>query len=81
MVMSVTVALSSGFLVWVIGRSKTKHVGASAVIFSYLGYLCSVAFIERHWKSVLIAIVVVALYGGLLFGIFLGMIGLVGKGI
>ena len=72
MVMSIAVALSSGFLVWAIGRSNTKHVGASAVIFSYLGYLCSVAFIERHWKSVLIAIVAVALYGGLLFGIFPG---------
>ena len=70
--MSITVAISSGFLVWMIGRSNTKHVGASAIVFSYLGYLCTVAFIERHWKSVLIAIVVVFLYGGMLFGIFPG---------
>ena len=67
-VVSAASAVISGFLVWVIGPANTHNVGASGVIFAYFGYILSVAFFERHWKSVLIAIVVAFLYGGALLG-------------
>ena len=71
-IMSVLIAISSGFLVWVLAASGSHHVGASSMIFGYFGYLVIVACIERHWKSVLIALVVGFLYGGMIFGIFPG---------
>ena len=65
---SVASALISGLIVWILGASNSRHVGASGIIFAYFGYILSVAFFERHWKSVLIAVVVGFFYGGMLFG-------------
>ena len=68
--LSAAIAISSGLMVWTFGRTETTHVGASGVIFGYVGFLCVAAAIHRNFASVAIAVVVIFLYGTMLFGIF-----------
>lgn len=60
-----------GFLVWLFGGSGV-HAGASGLIFGYWGLLLAYAWFHRSLKSMLIALFVVFLYGGMLWG-FLDM--------
>ncbi len=63
-----TVAFS-GLVVWLIGRSSTVHVGASSLIFGYLGYLMLRGYFDRSAFSVAISLLVGLIYGGLIWGI------------
>ena len=56
-----------GFALWVAGR-EAIHVGASGLIFGYVGYLIARAWYVRSIGAVLAAIVVIVLYGGALLG-------------
>ena len=65
---SLWIILLSGTALWLLGRSA-YHVGASSVIFGYFGYLVARAWYERSITAVLIALLVVGLYGGLVWGV------------
>jgi membrane associated rhomboid family serine protease len=60
-----------GFGVWLFGASGV-HAGASGLIFGYWAMLLAYAWYNRSFKSVIVAAVVVILYGGMLWG-FLDM--------
>lgn len=62
------VAVLGGLATWLFARSG-NHVGASGVIFGYLGYLVGSAVFERSLKSIAVAVVAIMLYGGMIFGI------------
>ena len=62
------IALASGLLVWLLGRSAA-HMGASGVIFGFFGYLIALAYFSRSMTDVLVAGAVVLLYGSMLAGI------------
>ena len=62
------IMLVGGFALWVVGREGV-HVGASGLIFGYVGYLIARAWYVRSLGAVLVAIVVIVLYGGALFGV------------
>lgn len=64
--------ISTGSLVWILGPTHTMIVGASGVIFGYIGYLLASGVIERDAKNILIALAVFFFYGGALFGVFPG---------
>ena len=68
--------ISSGMLVWGLGPGHTVIVGASGVIFGYLGYLLSRGFVEKDTKNIMIALAVFFFYGGALFGVFPGAPGI-----
>jgi len=70
LLLSASIAVSSGLMVWGFGRSDTTHVGASGVIFGYVGFLCVAAALQRNFTNVAIAFVVLFLYGSMLFGVF-----------
>lgn len=57
-----------GGLTWLLAGSG-NHIGASGVVFGYLGYLVAAAYFERKWRSALVAIVAVMLYGGAIVGV------------
>ena len=57
-----------GSAVWVLGRTAI-HVGASGLVFGYFGYLVANGWFDRRPLSILAAIAVVVLYGGLVFGV------------
>lgn len=69
-VVSILAALTSGLGVWLIGASYSVHIGASGVIFGYFGYLLLRGYFERSLLSIGLAIVVAAVYGGMIWGVF-----------
>jgi membrane associated rhomboid family serine protease len=77
---SLIVCLLGGFGTWLVGKSDTVHVGASGVIFGYLGYLLSSAIFERSLVSIALALLAGGLYGGLIFGVLPGQIGISWEG-
>lgn len=64
-----------GGLLWLAGRNGSEtlivsHVGASLLIFALVTFLMGVAFFERRWVTMAVAVVVGFLYGGsILWGV------------
>ena len=65
---SLFVIIVGGLLVWLLGRPSV-HIGASGLAFGLFGYLVAQGWYERSFPSILIAVVVVILYGGMILGI------------
>jgi membrane associated rhomboid family serine protease len=61
--------LVGGLGTWLVGTSSSVHIGASGVIFGYLGFLLSRGYFERSLISVLASAIVAFFYGGLLWGL------------
>ena len=62
-------ALASGLASWLLGAPNSVHVGASGVIFGYLGFLMLSGWYARTLGSVLLSLGVTAAWGGLVFGV------------
>ncbi len=61
--------VASGLGTWLIGRSGSIHIGASSVIYGLVAYLIVAGFRMQSWRAALVAIIVVFLYGGLIYGV------------
>jgi membrane associated rhomboid family serine protease len=61
--------LVSGLGVWLFGGGNTVHIGASGVVFGYLGYLLARAWFERSAAALLLGLAALVLYGGALGGV------------
>lgn len=64
------VVLVGGLLTWMVGPSNMVIVGASGMVFGWLGYLLARAVFSRRLKWILIAVAVLFFFGTLLFGLF-----------
>lgn len=73
---SVIATAISGLGVWLTGPANSVHLGASGVIFGYLGYLLARAFFERSAPAVGLALIAGLLYGGILWGVLPGQAGI-----
>ncbi len=73
---SLLVCLISGLGTWLIGGSNTVHVGASGVVFGYLGFIMGTAIFERSFVSIVLAAAAAGLYGGIIFGVLPGQLGI-----
>lgn len=60
--------LIGGSATWLLGR-PSAHIGASGVVFAYLGYLLTTGWFDRKLTSVTISIVAAALWGSALLGL------------
>ncbi len=60
--------LVSGVGVWLFGATGL-HIGASGVIFGYLGFLLARGYFERNFPSILLSIIVGIFYGGAIWGV------------
>ncbi len=69
-----------GVGVWLTGATGSVHIGASIVVFAFLGYLLTRGWFERRVLSIIGSIVVGLLYGGLLFGVLPGQPGVSWQG-
>jgi len=58
--------LLSGILTWIIGR-PSYHIGASGVIYLLAGFLFFKGIFSKHYRLVALSLIVVFLYGGLLW--------------
>ncbi len=65
---TLVVGLASGLGTWLFG-SPGSHIGASGVIFGYLGYLLLRGFFERRLGSISLSLLVGTLYGSMIWGI------------
>jgi membrane associated rhomboid family serine protease len=63
------VMMAGGFGVWLLAPSATNHIGASGLIFGYLGFLLARGLFDRSLWAMLVAVVILVVYGGLLFGV------------
>lgn len=63
------VAVVGGLGVWLLGRPGTVHIGASGVIFGFLGFLLLAGWFERKLSTIIISIVVFLTYGTAIFGV------------
>ncbi len=61
--------LFTGIFVWLFGRSF-YHIGASGVIYGLAFFLISFGVFRKDFRSLFISIVVVLIYGGIIYGIF-----------
>lgn len=70
-------AITSGMGAWVFGAADSLHVGASGVIFGYLGFLMGRGVFERRAGPILLSLFVTLMYGGALVtmlpGLFAGI--------
>jgi membrane associated rhomboid family serine protease len=67
---TVIVALVSGVGVWLTGASNSLVVGASGLVFGYLTYLVARGIFARNVLYLVGGAVVLAVYGGVLWGLF-----------
>jgi membrane associated rhomboid family serine protease len=58
-----------GLCVWLFGAPGSVHIGASLLVFGFLGYLLLVGALERSLGSVALAVLVAFVYGGLFVGL------------
>jgi membrane associated rhomboid family serine protease len=67
--------IGSGLMAWLLGPTGSVHIGASGVVFGYLGFLMLAGLYARTWGSILLSLTVTALWGGLVFGVLPGQAG------
>lgn len=68
--------LGAGLMSWLLGAPGSVHIGASGVIFGYLGFLMLAGWFARSFGSILLSLGVTALWGGLVFGVMPGQPGI-----
>lgn len=61
--------LVSGLGTWLVGSTDSVHLGASGIIFGYLGFLLLRGYFERNFPSILLSLIVGFLYGGTIWGV------------
>lgn len=59
----------TGILVWLFAR-EVYHVGASGIVYAFVSYLFFNGLFRRDVRSITLSLIVVFLYGGLVWGIF-----------
>jgi membrane associated rhomboid family serine protease len=73
-VVTTTTALFSGLGTWLFGIANRRgrrviHIGASGVIFGYLGFLFSLAYFDHNLSTALVLTLMAFFFGKLLWGI------------
>ncbi len=67
---TILLVIIGGLGTWLIGRTGSNHVGASGVIYGYIGYLFTTGIFNKSIKTILVSVIVIFLYAGAIFGIF-----------
>lgn len=63
------VILLGGLGVWLLGGPGSVHVGASGVVYGYAAFLAVYGFVARRFGQVLVGLLVIMVYGSLLWGV------------
>ncbi|MDP9176065.1 MAG: rhomboid family intramembrane serine protease [Gemmatimonadota bacterium] len=73
---TVLAMLGAGLMAWLLGAPGSVHIGASGVIFGYLGFLILSGWFARSFASILLSVLVIALWGGMVLGVMPGQTGI-----
>lgn len=65
---SLLIWIGAGLCVWLFARNA-MHIGASGIVYGYLGFLILGGFYSKKIHLLIISIVIAVLYGGMIFGI------------
>lgn len=68
-VVTAGVVLLGGAAVWLLGAPQTVVIGASGVVYGYAAFLAVYGFAARRLVPALVGVLVVLLYGGLVWGV------------
>jgi len=69
-----------GGAVWMLGPAQTNHIGASLLIFGYLGFLLARGVFQRSAFWIGVSLFILLLYGGMLVGTLPGQPGVSWQG-
>ena len=72
--------VASGAFVWVLSPPGSLTLGASGVVFGWLTYLLLRGFFSRSAGQIALAVLVFVLYGGILWGVLPGAVGVSWQG-
>lgn len=64
--------LLTGFLVWVAGRAS-YHIGASGLVYGIASFLFFSGIIRRHLRLIALSLLIVFMYGSMVWGLFPGV--------
>lgn len=64
----IIIYLGTGILVWIFGR-EVYHIGASGIIYGFVSFLFFSGVFRKDNRSIALALVVIFLYGGLIWGV------------
>lgn len=79
-VVSLVGAIVGGIGVWLFGGVGSVHIGASILIYSYLGFLLLRGYFQKNFPSIALSIFVAIVYGGLIWGVLPSQIGVSWQG-
>lgn len=63
---TVIIIFVTGSAVWLFGRSGAIHLGASGIVFGYLGFLLVKGFIEKRARWIAVSLIIGFLYSGII---------------
>lgn len=66
---SIVTMVVSGLGIWLTGAPHSVHIGASGLIFGYLGFLLLRGYFERRISSIILSLMVGLVYGSLIWGV------------
>jgi membrane associated rhomboid family serine protease len=72
--------LGAGIMAWTLGAPGSVHIGASGVVFGFLGFLLLSGWYARSFWSILLSLGVAAAWGGLVLGVMPGTPGVSWQG-
>jgi membrane associated rhomboid family serine protease len=72
--------LVAGIGTWLVAPPHTVHLGASVLVFGWLTYLLVRGFLHRRVVEIVIGVVVLLVWGGLLWGVLPGTPGVSWQG-
>lgn len=79
-IVSLISALVGGLGVWLFGAPNSVHIGASILIYGYLGFLLLRGYFQKNFPSIALSIFVAIVYGGLIWGVFPSQMGISWQG-
>lgn len=77
---SIMSAVIGGAGVWLFGSPQSVHIGASILIYGYLGFLLLRGYFQKNFPSIALSIFVAVAYGGFIWGVFPSQMGVSWQG-
>ena len=77
---SLASALVGGLGVWAFGSPSSVHIGASILIYGYLGFLLLRGYFQKNMLSIGVSIFVAIAYGSFIWGVFPSEVGVSWQG-
>jgi membrane associated rhomboid family serine protease len=79
-IVTIATMLVGGIGTWLFGATNSVHIGASILIYGYLGFLLLRGYFQKNIPSIFLSAVVFFLYGGLIWGVLPSQIGISWQG-